>query len=264
MRRAVVLRPAQPEQSAHASKLRETEAAFREKYGADAFYPTSPNDILAAEYIAALDRLNSHVAPLPLPRIRGLSATSSRAAWERGDFEALKLLVPPATAGMCASRRKPVSIERLGAGLPLLFRLADPASLKNCCDADGGLAERLCAASRRSSSPSELFSNTAAKHLTSAKIRRAAIYCLLGTTYAEVESPPPFTAVLAANRRGTALLREIKKKSSIPVITKPSDYKSLGDAARRAFEKSLRADGVYALACGGQSDPLKLTPHITR
>ena len=251
-----------PERSAHGSKLREAESAYRERYGADAFYPTSPNDILAAEYIAALDRLGSPVKPLLLPRIHGLSATASRRAWERGDFGALARLVPPATAELCGSHVAPVSVERLGIALPMFFRLTGPSALAGCCDADGGLAERLCAAAQKSASPSELFSHAAARHLTSARIRRAALHCLLGTTYAEVEAPPPFTALLAANRRGTALLREIKKRSPVPVVTKPADYRALGPEAVRAFRRSVRADGVYTLASGSRDDPLRLSPYI--
>lgn len=253
----------QPERSAHGSKLRVSEATYREAYGCGAFYPASPNDILAAEYIAALDRLHSSVIPLPLPRIRGLSATASRGAWARGDSETLERLVPPATAGMCRSHGTPVSVEQLGLALPMFFRLADPAELASRCDADGGLAERLCRAAQNSVAPSELFAHAAAKHLTSAKIRRAALHCLLGTTYGDVEAPPPFTALLAANRRGTALLREIKKRSTVPVVTKPADYRTLDQTAVHAFERSVRADGVYMLACGDRGDPLRLSPYIT-
>jgi Predicted nucleotidyltransferase len=263
-RREIIIPTAKPERLRNASKLRETEAAYRDCYGETVFYPTSANDILGVEYIAALDRLNSKIIPIPLPRVRGLSATASRAAWERGDFAALDRLVPAPTSAMCVECDKPVAVERLGVGLPLFFRLANPAELERCCDADGGLARRLCAASQKSFLPSELFAHTAAKHLTSARIRRAALYCLFSTIYSEVEAAPAFTAVLAANRRGTALLREIneKKKSQLTVITKPADYKKLEKDARLAFEKSLRADGVFMLACGKKCDPLTLTPYI--
>lgn len=244
------------------SKLRAAEALYREKYGENAFYPVSPNDILAAEYIDALDRIGSNIVPVPLLRIRGLSATASRAAWERGDWDALGRLVPPETAALCRSRSTPVSSKRLGAALPLFFRLADPSELAKCCDADGGLAERLCAAARKSISAPELYENALAKHLTRAKIRRAALNCLLGVTYDEVGAPPPYTSLLAANSRGTALLREIKKRSRIPVVTKPADYRALPPGAKCAFERCARADGIYMLACGDRGDPLTLSPVI--
>lgn len=250
-----------PERTA-GSKLRAVEAHFRAKYGDDAFFPVTPNDILAAEYIDALRELGSKVVPMPLPRIRGLSATASRSAWERGDFETLSRLVPDTTYELCKSKGAPVSSDRLGIALPMHFRLADPAVLARCCDADGGLAERLCKAAKDSMTPKELYANAAAKHLTSAKIRRAALNCLFGVTYDEVSALPPYTLLLAANQRGTALLRKIKKRSSVPVVTKPADYRQMPEDAARAFERSLRADGIYMLACGDARDPVKMSPVI--
>ncbi len=177
------------------------------------------------------------------------------------EIQALQALIPPATLEMCRSRGAPVSLERLGIALPMFFRLAEPAELAKCCDADGGLAERLVASARESASPGELLKRASAKHLTSARIRRAAIFALLGTTYAELEEEPPYTLVLAANTRGSALLRELKKRSAVPVITKPADYRLHNAAVTTAFERSLRADGVYQLA-SGCGDSLKMTPYI--
>jgi len=260
--RRISLEPLQRPERAGGSKLRAAEALYREKYGEDVFYPVSPNDILAAEYIDALERIGSNLVPVPLPRIRGLSATASRAALERGDRDALQRLVPPQTLALFESRGTPVSSERLGPALPMFFRLADPAELAKCCDADGGIAARLCSAAQKSLSASELYENALAKHVTRAKIRRAALNCLFGVTYDEVGAPPPYTSLLAANSSGTALLREIKKRSRIPVVTKPADYRALPPEAARAFERCARADGIYMLACGDRGDPLTLTPAI--
>lgn len=253
--------PMLPER-AGSSKLRAAEEHYRAKYGPDAFFPTSPNDILAAEYIDALDSAGSTVLPLPLPRLKGLSATASRAAWERGDIDTLERLVPAAMLELCKSRGAPVSSENFGIALPMHFRLADTEQLARCCDADGGLAERLCKAAKESTSPSQLYKRAAAKHLTAAKIRRATLNCLFGVTYDEVSAPPPYTLLLAANSRGTALLRRIKKRSQVPVVTKPADYRQLSVEAARAFGRSLRADGVYMLACGDSGNPIKMSPFI--
>jgi hypothetical protein len=81
-------------------------------------------------------------------------------------------------------------------------------------------------------------------------------------TYDEVSAPPPYTLLLAANSRGTALLRRIKKRSQVPVVTKPADYRQLSVEAARAFGRSLRADGVYMLACGDSGNPIKMSPFI--
>mgnify|MGYP000882265801 FL=1 len=253
--------PALPQRDG-SSKLRAAETIYKEKYGEVAFFPTRPNDILAAEYIDALDSIGSKILPLPMPRIKGLSATASRAAWERGDFELLSQLVPSQSLELCRRQGAPVSSENLGIALPMHFLLSDPAQLARCCDADGGLAERLCKAAKRSAGPSELYANTAAKHLTAAKIRRAALFCLFGVTYDEVSAPPPYTLLLAANPRGTKLLRAIKKRSRIPVVTKPADYRLLPEEAARAFERSLRADEVYMLATGERENPIKMSPVI--
>jgi hypothetical protein len=54
--------------------------------------------------------------------------------------------------------------------------------------------------------------------------------------------------VLAANAAGTALLREIKKKARIPVVTKPASVKLLSAKASDMFRIEASATDFYALS----------------
>jgi hypothetical protein len=46
---------------------------------------------------------------------------------------------------------------------------------------------------------------------------------------------------------GRELIRQAKKVSKIPIITKPSSFKDLGDEVKAARLLSSRADAVYAM-----------------
>ena len=76
--------------------------------------------------------------------------------------------------------------------------------------------------------------------------------------YLNLECPPdrpPYLRVLGANSRGRELLRQMKQRASLPVLTKGADVRKLGPEAERFFRAEARCTDLYALACPNPPAP---------
>lgn len=59
-------------------------------------------------------------------------------------------------------------------------------------------------------------------------------------------SVPPYARILGFKKADRGLLREIKEKAEIPLITKAADYqKLLDETARKKFRQDLFASNLY-------------------
>lgn len=75
------------------------------------------------------------------------------------------------------------------------------------------------------------------------RIRRVLICSLLGITSDMTPHMPDYIRVLAMNKNGQAALKEIKKRTSLPIITKAADYKGNSPL----FAMDVRATDTAAL-----------------
>ncbi len=155
--------------------------------------------------------------------------------------------------------------ERIWAGeLPA----DDPASLRNCERAmlarfrvmstedwaalpDSGAAEglpsRLARAGRTCTSLAEFFELAKTKRYTLARLRRLALWAFLGLSAGDMPDAPPYLRVLGFNGRGRELLREMKARAALPVLTKPAHARELDGEGRRLFELEARCTDLYGL-----------------
>ena len=60
--------------------------------------------------------------------------------------------------------------------------------------------------------------------------------------------PPPYARVLAINSTGKKLLAEARKKTKMPIITKPASVYDLNETAVKLFELEAAATDLYVLA----------------
>ena len=83
------------------------------------------------------------------------------------------------------------------------------------------------------------------KRYAHARIRRITLRAFLGIT--ELPERVEYLRLLGANERGLALLREMKQKGNIPVLTKSAHGTALVGAAKRQFELACRAENLWGL-----------------
>lgn len=212
-----------------------------------------PNNILAAEYIAAIRQSGRALTPYPMQR--NAIFLSSTAIRENGDFADL-IPFPKYFEG---ERRDIKYLER-----HVLLRLRTGVE-GEFYGVDKTLLARLTKAARTACSMEELVALATDKVYTAARVRRAVIALTLGISTAEAKAKPVYTSVLAANEKGKTYLKAIKKTAGIPIITKPASYKKHPEIVK-VFEKALAAEEIAAL-CAPEIVPygtaVKATPALT-
>ena len=242
---------------------------------------TTPNNILALEYIKALIKSNSSIKPHTVKRegadynlttlTFGLlpSATAIRSELSNGELSALDFvpdLAKERYLEAIENGEAPTDYERISPAIISFFRL-NSSSDKQIQDAEGGLYNRLSRLSLRTSSITSLTELALTKKYTAARIRRAILFSYLGVTSSDVRNEPCYTQVLAMDSLGKRLLKEVKKSGRIEVLTKPSATERLNGAALMQKQLADAADSVFQLTKPREVDGayhITFTPYVKR
>ena len=195
-----------------------------ERLGAGAGLST-PNDILAVEYLKALLRQEGSMEPLPILRPNTCHADTldpeapSASALRHqicGDKQSLRPSAPWFSAVPEALRAlyeaAPVHNWQAGerAVLAILRTLPDEAFTALPFGSEG-LWSKLMKACRSCASTEEILASVKSKRYSRTRIQRMLLCACLGLTKEVLETTPPYVRVLGFNGRGRALLREMKR-----------------------------------------------------
>jgi len=237
-----------------------------------------PNNNLGVEYIRALNALHSGICPLTVRRTgQGhhetvafscregaeedlrrafweqnpvLSATSIRGHLMEGKWALMEPYLPRGGAGVLREGMTSLEgVRRLEGALMAKLRTmtaADWAALPDSGAAEG-LPDRLVRAGRACDSVESFFDLAKTRRYTHARLRRLALWALLGLTTEDRPEHPPYLRVLGFNSRGREVLREMKGRAALPVLTKPAAARDLPEAGRRLFELEARCTDLYGL-----------------
>ena len=230
---------------------------------------SSPNNILAIEYIKALRRRGSRMQPYTIKRCgkgyhdTGLTPGSSglglnmdfasasairKAIYEKNPQPAMEQMpIPPGDTAI------PVFPDDLS---PLLnYRLLELSrsgpNLTSFADVSCELADRISNQLLQFSSFTERIELLKTKQYTYTRISRALIHILLGITDSMIEccrrnDYAPYARILGFNRNALALLTEMKEKSGIPLITKTADAANILHAdALELLRQDIYCSHVY-------------------
>ncbi len=219
-----------------------------------------PNDILAVEYCKALR--GSGIHPLAVRR-RGAvhdsgetkdgfaSASAIRTLLLGGaEGRALSLMAPAMAAAYRAEQkagRAPARLENCERAVLARLRFLEAADFEALDLGHEGLYRRFWRASRSAASVAELLENAKTKRYTLARLRRMMFQAYLGLPPVPPEEPS-YLRVLAANKRGRALLAGMREDAALPVLTKPAAVRAMCEEACRLFDLEVRASRLYALA----------------
>lgn len=205
----------------------------------------SPNDLLGVEYCKAILQIAPSLIPQPLLR-RGCghdapepTGTVCSASYLRTHSEELELYSP--ASHILREGGFPLSSALFGDLLLAHLRRIVPSELSQAADCTEGLEYRLKQAASRAESWEEAVSLAQSKRYPSSRVRRIALCSYLNIK--KQEYPPEYLRVLAANRCGAALLRQLKKTASLPVITNLSKQQ----INSQALSIDVAAGDFYAL-----------------
>ncbi len=226
---------------------------------------SSPNNILAIEYLKALKRLDSKIRPRFVTRLGAgyhdnlispvtSSALAIRSAMmKREDTEPLRGEVPDCVYDILAANYKKVlPIFQADMSAMLKYRLInaiyDSEDLTQYAGVSKSMADRILGKAISFIDEDDLIKMVKTKDMTYTRISRALLHILLGIREPEeaLNDSNSYIRILGFKEEASSVIKQMKENSRIPVISRPSDAKDdLGDAAMTYFNDTLRASDIY-------------------
>lgn len=242
------------------------ERVLRDRCGASAAALETPNNILAVEYLKAIRAYCPALRPFAVRRYGSAhdgagegvqrSASELRERMLRG--ESVEGFLPVASATVLAkdsaAGRGMPDRDRIETALLSRLRALPPEAFTDLPDAAGGLGERLARAAAEEPSFDAVCAAVKNKRLALSRIRRAACCAALGVEQGMSAGLPPYARLLAATWRGRAVLPEIKRKTAIPLLTRPAAVRQLNEEAQRIFTLGAKAHDLYVLGYSTESE----------
>jgi len=238
-------------------------AAYASLFGVTKIFCGS-NNLLALEYIHALNKIGSHIDIKTIKRVGAdfnshelsgiCSASAIRSGIKRG-LENFENFMPEASAEILRREigaGRLYDLSQLEKAIYARFLMDEPETLSEYMEVDEGIAYRLCSAAFDSYSLRAFIDEAKNKRFSESRIRRAILSCLLRVHMGDAEKPPLFTSVLAANQSGRTVLAMMRKKAEIEVLVKYSDEKKLSESAKLQYHLHRKAERVADLCCIGK------------
>ena len=212
-----------------------------------------PNNTLAMEYLLQLRARRSPLEVVALPR-RGAghhdaascgpyaSASAIRQLLREGELAAAQKLVPAACGPLLAEPLLPQ--ERLILARLRTLSLEQLARLPDCSE---GLAQRLYAALRHSSTLEEVWQRCKTKRYSHARIRRLCLAAFLGLEKGPEFLDPPYLRVLGFGPRGQELLATLRKDCPFPLSDSLAQLRKVSPQAAAFAALESQATDLYGL-----------------
>ena len=188
-----------------------------------------PNNNLGIEYIRALSAMKSPIRPVTVLRSGAAHDGGDHPEYPSASFWRERILAGDFYArgpsGGCPKglgADNPASLkygERFALAVLRAMEEADFAALPDCGE---GLSHRIYRAVRRGRTLEEVCALAKTKRYAHSRIRRAVLWGALGLRESDRPDRPPYLRVLGANERGREVLRAMKDRAALPIITKPA------------------------------------------
>ncbi len=220
------------------------------------------NNTLAAEYIKALQKINSTIVPVTIKRIGALhdsnylsgniaSASMIRKMLYSNDAS-YKQYVPESTSDIIEllkeQKRCPAQLKENERSILSTLRFCTSDKIRSAPDVTEGLENRLYKAIKDNISIDGIIEQVKCKRYTYARISRIIMSLYLGITKYLYFTDPQYIRVLAFNKRGTEILKLMKQTAALPVVMSPSkDINALSSDGQRLLSADIRSTDLYGL-----------------
>lgn len=208
---------------------------------------TQPNAILGVEYCRALRTLDSKIKPLVLRR--GGDYHALVPDQEEPSATALRAMLPgdgwkdfvPAPVAEILGTAVQYDVSFGERALLARLRGLNEAAWASCAHGSEGLWRKAMAAVRQADSYAGLCAAVKSKRYPMTRIHRLLLCAYLGITGEDLRRPVPYVRILAFGRRGQALLRQLRKTASLPLLN-PGQR-----AADEYYALEVRASDLFTL-----------------
>ena len=234
------------------------------KYIADILLDS--NNILAIEYLKALQYLNSDINAVAIKRkgasynsmevVDGIaSATLIRERILKNEFENLQELVPDSSFKIIDEEtingKLPMSINDFEKEILYKYRILTSDKIAEFSDVTEGLENTLKKCSNENFTLDEFVEAVKSKRYTRTRIQRLMINALLDIKKIDVENFKhnlQYIRVLGFNKTGEKLLSKMHNTATLPIITNlPKFMKIANESQKKMLEKDILATNIYTL-----------------
>lgn len=202
-----------------------------------------PNDVLALEYVRCIKNLNSKIKPISIKRTNDYheeninkeitSATSIRR--NLNDTAKIKNTMPSDSIRFINDINYDKYFDLIK------YQIVSSDNLSDYLDVDEGIENKLKKAINNSVNLNELILNVKSKRYSYNKIQRMLLHIICKIKKEDNNLSLNYIRVLGMNNNGKKILKEIKNKIDIPIITK---YKKEYDFL---FSIDKKANLIYSL-----------------
>ena len=222
---------------------------------------SSPNDILAIEYIKAMSAFECRADILPIQRLGAgysdekmlknfSSATAIRSALSQKKERAIKKNVPDFVFQDLKNAVDGFVFKKIA----LCAALKMPAEqMKKLTDCSEGLENRIKAFARNTTDYDEFVSKVTTKRYISSRIRRILVSAVLEMEEELVRKAlrsPLYLKILAAKKDSSDKILPALRNSAFPLLTRRSDLALMGKPASEVYAKDELASDIFRLAAG--------------
>ncbi len=217
---------------------------------------SSPNDILAIEYLRTLKRLKSNITPFAIKRIdsahdgtrksNNISSSSFiRSLSEKGEYKSACCYIPQSNVDFLKNEFRKIddaSYFNLLCGAVLS---GEPCELSDIAEIGGGFEYALYREFLLAKNYPQLFDALCSRHLTDAKIRRSLLFAALGVKKNVFLKAPGFSEVLAYSEAGKQILSKIRKTSDICILSKTGNIKNAPEYVKEQFKLQRKSEMIF-------------------
>lgn len=229
---------------------------------------SSPNNILAIEYLKALKKYKSSIVPVSINRnkvdynsteiVDGFaSATAIRKIAMTNDVWSLRQAMPKSSFDImydCLRSGKTVSsLAKFEKEIIYNLRKMSISEIANLPDVTEGLEYSIKNAANSCNTIDELISIVKSKRYTVTRLKRILVYCLLGITKKDMQDSRkviPYVRVLGFNDKGKELLSGISHANpKLDIVTSVKKYMETSNnkILKNMLTKDIFATDIYTL-----------------
>lgn len=229
---------------------------------------SSPNNILAIEYLKALKKYKSTIAPVSIHRAKVdynsteivdgfASATAIRKIAMTNDVWSLRQAMPKSSFDImydCLRSGKTVSsLAKFEREIIYNLRRMSISEIADLPDVSEGLEYSIKNAANSCNTIDEFINIVKSKRYTVTRLKRILVYCLLGITKKDIQNSRkvlPYIRVLGFNDKGKELLSAIcHVNPKLEIVTSPKKYleTSNNKVLKSMLEKDIFATDIYTL-----------------
>ncbi len=217
---------------------------------------SSPNDLLGVEYVKSIIKNKYPLTPITIKRsgaghdsdeINENTASASAIRNIIGSSLDYSPFVPENTLELYQKSEKS-NLKKLEKCILSHLRRKSASDFLSYPDVSEGLEYRIYEAVRDSDSLESLYSAIKTKRYAHSRIRRIIMSAFLEIEKSYTFTPPPYLRVLGFTDEGRAILKQMKKTASIPVIMRYSDVNALDERAKKVYELECKSTDLFSLA----------------